>query len=197
MSTDRESSTDVNVPLDVDAVVDTLTTTRPRVGRPNKPSQRLRTSRDGKKRKVEVQLYEKTVERVDRVAWARRTSRAAIVTELVERHYGVKAMRFHRQSGSGVYVSEDDPSMFLLLDVGAPDTVRAPDALGGMELRVLSSFAHKCPRSDCHEKTLTLELEDGLYVAECPEHAFQWFRLTPASAPEQDSTAQGTKGDAG
>jgi len=79
------------------------------------------------------------------------------------------------KTAGGVPMQEQlDGSVMTVLGADVPDWVRLPHELGGHRVRVLTSFAGKCPT--CERTVRHLELPDRLAVAECPDAGFLWYR---------------------
>ncbi len=55
-----------------------------------------------------------------------------------------------------------------------PNYVRTPEQLGSVKLKVISIFIDLCPQ--CDREVKHYELEEGLFVAECPEHNYLWYK---------------------
>ncbi len=55
-----------------------------------------------------------------------------------------------------------------------PNYVRTPPELGSVKMKVLSIFIDLCPQ--CDREVKHYELEEGLFVAECIEHNYLWYK---------------------
>ena len=66
----------------------------------------------------------------------------------------------------------------LMGDFRVPDRCRAPEELGGMELRVLGSEIRECPACEPSHDVRHFDLEGAYHVAECPRRGFLWYTLT-------------------
>ncbi len=83
---------------------------------------------------------------------------------------------FTKLQGSDIAPSHEDPKVAMVGDT-RPDQVRTPPELGGDTVRVLGSYEGPCVSPSCHEHTIRhLELEDGIFVGECPDAGFLWHR---------------------
>lgn len=78
-------------------------------------------------------------------------------------------MRFTKTPG-GIPVNEEEHA--LLLGDSTPDTVRLPNELGGVHVRVVEAFTAPCPVRGVNCRHL--RLENGICVAESDQ--FYWYR---------------------
>ena len=83
--------------------------------------------------------------------------------------------RFMKRAGDETAQPVDDPSMSLVGDT-TPDEVRLPPNLGGGLVRVLRAFTESCPVCKGGHPVKHLELDDGIFVAECATRGFLWYR---------------------
>ena len=94
--------------------------------------------------------------------------------------------RFTKRAGSEVLESIDDDCL-TLIGKPVPHWVRLPDEIGGARVSVLGVLYTGCPA--CGDGGAPVEhyvCEDGYGVAECPTHAYVWYRV-PQTAPEEMS----------
>ncbi len=83
---------------------------------------------------------------------------------------------YQKPPGSDIGQSEDDPSM-LLIGVGRPDWIRAPDDTGhGGQYRCLEIRVGKCPMPGHDHSCLHYVLDGPVWCAECTEaRQFLWY----------------------
>ncbi len=87
-------------------------------------------------------------------------------------------MWFDRSPGSPVQpgsAEHGDPKI-VLVTRDPPDWVRTPPEIGGERLRVLAFFVAPCPMCKSAVPVPHLECEREMFVAECVEHGFVWYR---------------------
>jgi len=81
---------------------------------------------------------------------------------------------FEKTAGNDVAPSTEDPAMSIV-GCDVPDYVHLPAELGGERVGVTFAVLKECPRGE--HAVRHLALENGLAVAECPEHGgFLWYR---------------------
>lgn len=81
---------------------------------------------------------------------------------------------FEKTAGEDEAPSTEDPVMSIV-GCDVPDYVHLPPELGGATVGVAYGVHKECPRGEHVVRHLVLE--NGLAVAECPEHGgFLWYR---------------------
>jgi hypothetical protein len=85
---------------------------------------------------------------------------------------------FDRKVGEFVSEASENGEPGTLIFMGneaMPDWVKTPEEIGGKTLKVLKMQIKECPKCIESNHVKHLELEEGMFVAECRRHGFIWY----------------------